>query len=581
MPERCIGCGSCLDACSPNAIEYRSEMDEVKFLLQSGKEVVAITGPSISGEFEDITDYRKFVRMIKELGFKYVHESSFGVDLVAHEYASLLKNFRGKYYITTCCPVVVSYVEKFCPDLTGNLMPFISPMIASTQVVRKKYGLDVKIVYIGPCIANKNEARLYEGEKRVDAVLTFLELRALFKEFNISESSLEFSDFNLPHGYKGSLYPISNGILQAGDINEDLLQGKIITAQGKGSMMSAIREFDTNIAGINCNFNLWYCKGCIMGPGTSRNGNRYYRRSLVINYVNKRLHDFNFSAWEQAVKEYSDIDFQRGFATDDQRLPIPDEETIANILRQLDVDSPEDETGCTACGYESCREFAIAIAQGLATGDMCNSLSQKNKQNYIQTLKLTNDQLVQTQDALRESEKHAREEQDAAKEASGIVTTMLQKIPNAVVIVDNNLKILQSNDSFIELIGDEAREINSIIPGLAGADLKTLMPHVFYNMISFVLSSSEEIINRDLNIGEKLFNISIFAIKKNQIVGALVRDLSDPEVQKEEVVNRVSDVINKNLELVQKIGFILGEGAAETERMLNSIIETYKSTGRK
>lgn len=581
IPERCIGCGSCLDSCAPGAISYRSSIEQVKQLLLSGAPLAAITGPSISGEFEDITDYRKFVRMIKELGFKYVHEAAFGVDLVAHAYARIFSNFKGKYYLTTCCPVVVSYMEKYSPDLLNNLAPIVSPMIASARVVKKKYGEEIKVVYIGPCIANKDEALQFSGSSAIDAVLTFVELRELFREFSITESTLEFADFNLPQGNLGSLYPISDGLLQAAGISEDLLKGIVITADGKENMLRAVKEFDKHVSAISAHFNLFYCEGCIMGPGTSPNGNKFHRRSLVVDYTRKRQKKFDFTAWDEAYKDYSDLDLARTFSKDDQRLPEPPEEAILEVMKELGIDNAGEEAGCLACGYASCREFAKAVVQGLAVPDMCSSLSQRNRQNYVRTLKVTNDQLVQTQEALRESEKKAREEQESARESSAIVTAMLQKLPSSLVIVDRNLKILQSNESFIALAGEEAREINSVIPGLVGADLKTLMPHVFYNMISFVLSSTEDIINRDLTIGDKLFNISVFSIKKNEIVGVLVRDMSDPEVQKEEVVKRVTEVIDKNLELVQKIGFILGEGAAETERMLNSIIETYKSSDRK
>jgi Na+-translocating ferredoxin:NAD+ oxidoreductase RNF subunit RnfB len=581
MPDRCIGCGSCIAACAPGAISCRDSRAEVREILASGQEVVAVTGPSISGEFADISDYRKFVQMIKALGFKYVHGSSFGVDLVAREYAELFNKNKGKYYLTTTCPVVVSYIEKYHPDLVPNLAPIVSPMIAITRVVRKKYGPKVKVVYIGPCIRNKDEALFFNAGEAPDAVITFVELRQLFTEFNISESMLEFSDFNSPIGYKGSLFPISNGLVQAAGMSEDLLTGTVITAGGKVRMLGAATSFASHINTISCHFNMFYCDGCIMGPGTSPNGDKYLRRSLVIDYANKRLANFNRNAWEKNMAEYGEIDFARTFTRDDQRLPEPDEDTIRDIMRSLDIEKPEDELGCNACGYPSCRDFAVSIAQGIASPEMCNAFSTKNKQNYIRTLKQTNEKLAQMQEALQDSERIARQEQEIAKEASAIISAMLQKIPNALVIVDKNLKILQSNESFIELVGDDAREINEVIPGLVGADLKTLLPHTFYNLFSYVLTSNEDVINRDVHMDDELFNISVFPIRQNRIVGAVIRDLSMPEVQKEEVINRVTDVIDKNLELVQKIGFILGEGASETEKMLNSIIESYKSGKKK
>lgn len=580
LPERCIGCGNCITACTPGAIAYRDSTEVVKHLLASGEEVVAIAGPSISGEFDDITDYRKFVQMIKALGFRYVHGSSFGVDLIAREYAKLFRNSKGKYYLTTTCPVVVAFIEKYHPDLVANLAPIVSPMIAISRVVRKKYGKQVKVVYIGPCIRNKDEALGFDKEDGPDAVITFVELRKLFTEFNISESMLEYSDFNSPIGYKGSIFPISNGLVQAAGLSEDLLEGEVITAGGKVRMLGAAHSFSNHINTIQSHFNMFFCDGCIMGPGTSPNGDKYLRRSLVVEYANKRLANFNRSAWEKNMEDYGSIPLDRKFSRDDQRLPEPSEDTIRDILRSLNIEKPGDELGCSACGYPSCRDFAVSISQGIATPEMCNAFSTRNKQNYIKTLKQTNEKLAQMQDALLDSEKKARQEQEAAKEASAIISAMLHKIPNAVVVVDRNLKILQSNQGFIELIGDDAREINDVIPGLTGADLKTLLPHTVYNLFSYVLTSNEEVLNRDVHMEENLFNISVFPIRQNQIAGAVIRDLSMPEVQKEEVINRVTDVIDKNLELVQKIGFILGEGASETEKMLNSIIESYK-TGKK
>ncbi|MFN8209744.1 MAG: hypothetical protein U0T33_02085, partial [Bacteroidales bacterium] len=154
---------------------------------------------------------------------------------------------------------------------------------------------------------------------------------------------------------------------------------------------------------------------------------------------------------------------------------------------------------------------------------------------------------------------------------------MLEKLPTGVVIVDSNLKILHSNISFINIVGEDARAISDVIPGLAGADLKTLLPFNIYNMFSFVLKEDQPVVSKDVHIEDRMLNISVFPIKKNKMCGAILRDLYSPEVQGEEVISRVTDVIDKNLEMVQKIGFLLGEGASETEQMLNSIVESYRS----
>ncbi|MBK6967132.1 MAG: 4Fe-4S dicluster domain-containing protein [Bacteroidales bacterium] len=576
--DRCIGCGSCLQVCAPLAISYRDACEETRALLASGSKVAAIVAPSISGEFDDITDYRKFVRMIRELGFSYVNEVSFGVDMVAEQYHELFTNFMGRYYITANCPPIIALIEKFYPGIIDNLAPVITPMIATAQLVRQLYGNDLKVVYIGPCIAAKDEALRYDGTSKVDAVLTFVELRKLFNEFEIKESTVEYSDFDPPLGYKGSLYAVSNGILQAANLSEDLMEGSIISAEGKENVLEAIREFESSVDFIRKHFNLFYCEGCLMGPGTSHGGKKYVRKTLVTDYANKKLKNFNVRTWQKACKKHIALtNFQAVIQLDDQRLPVPPEGKTDEILKIIGKLNSEDKLGCGACGYESCRDFARAVAQGLTKTDMCITYSQKSKQDFIKTLKLTNEKLAHTQEALVESEQKARKEQQLAQEALERTSSMLQKLPSAIVIVDENLKVIESNQSFINILGEDAADINEIIPGLVGADLKTLLPFQFYKLFSGVISNNENLVNRDVHLGDKLLNVSVFSIKKGKIAGAVLRDMYLPEVRKEEVINRVTEVIDENLDLVQKIAFLLGEGAAKTERMLNSIIESHKA----
>ena len=188
--NRCIGCGECVLKCGPKAITYRSSINEARTLFESGDNIVALVSPSISAEFDDISDYRKLVTMIKALGVKYVNEVSFAVDLLAYKYLSLLNDFKGRHYITSIDPVVVSFVEKYHTNLISNMAPLVSPMIAMTKVVRKIFGEDISVIYVGPEIATKDEALKFDDDARVDVVITFEELRLLFKEFNIDESNL-------------------------------------------------------------------------------------------------------------------------------------------------------------------------------------------------------------------------------------------------------------------------------------------------------------------------------------------------------------------------------------------------------
>jgi PAS domain-containing protein len=315
----------------------------------------------------------------------------------------------------------------------------------------------------------------------------------------------------------------------------------------------------------------------MLGPGMEQHNERFRRRALVRKYAEKRVGKLDKTAWQKDMDKWSLLDFTRKFTPNDQRIPEPPEEAISEVLKIIGRDNPDEEVNCGACGYSSCREFASTVAKGLAIPEMCHTFNLRNKQEYIETLRQTNRKLADTKKALKESEELARKEKEIAQSASDMMNNMLEKLPTGVVIVDNNLRILHSNQSFINIIGEDARAISDVIPGLAGADIKTLIPFNVYNMFTFVLKEDEPVLSKDVHFEERMLNISIFPIRKNKICGAIIRDLYSPEVQGEEVTSRVSEVIEKNLEMVQKIGFLLGEGASETEQMLNSIIESYKS----
>lgn len=577
LPNRCIGCGLCYVSCTPHAIGFRDSSMQVKELLSSDRKTAALIEPSIASEFDDITDYKKFVGMIRSLGFDYVHEVSFGVDLIAAEYAKLFSKAEGKYLITANCPSIVKLIEKFHPELVPNFAPLVSPMIATAMVVKEIYGPEVATVQIGPCIDAKDESLLYRSGELVDGVLTFVELRQMFDEFKIQERLVKMSDFDPPHGNWGALYPLPAGIIQAAGIKRDMVSSSVITASGKEDILEAINDFDKYIDTIQHHFNLFFCHGCLLGPGMQHHNERFRRRSLVRHYTEKRVGSLDKDLWKKNMEKWSTLDFSRTFSPNDQRITAPPEEAINEILKILGKDNPNEEINCGACGYLSCREFATTVAKGLAVPEMCHTYNLRNKQQYIETLRQTNRKLADTKKALKESEELARREKEIAQSASDMMNNMLEKLPTGVVIVDNYLKILHSNQSFINIIGEDARAISDVIPGLAGADIKTLIPFNVYNMFTFVLKEDEPVVSKDVHFEDKMLNISIFPIKKNKMCGAIIRDLYSPEVQGEEVTNRVTEVIEKNLEMVQKIGFLLGEGASETEQMLNSIIESYKT----
>jgi PAS domain-containing protein len=347
-------------------------------------------------------------------------------------------------------------------------------------------------------------------------------------------------------------------------------------------MVDAVREFDSRIELIKRNFNVFYDEGCLMGPGTSPGGEKFLRMTLVTDYANKRLHDFNHDEWSDEIKQAAILDLSRAFEPDDQRLPVPSDEKINDILTMINREGhSHNNIGCESCGYTNCRELAIAISQGLATTEMCHVFSGHNRQEYIRKLRESNENLASTKAALKESEEKALHEHEAQKETTEIISIMVQNLLSGVVIVDDNLKIYQSNKAFIKIIGEEAEMIDEVIPGLVGADLKSLLPVHFYKMFSYVLSTDESIENKDVQFRDRKLGVSIFPIRSHRYVGGILRDMYLPEVRREQVMRRLTEVIDENFDMVQKIAYLLGEGASKTEQMLNSVIESYKNPAGK
>ncbi len=574
LPHKCIGCGNCVVVCAQNAISFRSEQQRVSDLMKDEGRVAAICDPAISGEFTDITDYRKFVAMVRALGFDLVAEVAFGVDLIAQKYKQLLEDSHGKYYLTTHCPPVRFFIEKYRPNLVDNLAPIVPPFVAMAKVMRKKYGEHIKVVYLTACVSAKDDARSFvhtDGE--INGVLTFQELRDMFVSHQIKESSVEFSEFDPPVGRKGGLYPINHGLWQTVDMPQDLLGSNVISADGRSDFLQSINEYDQD-SSLSHHLDLYYCEGCSMGPGMSQGGKKFMRQSHVIQYVEKRLKAIDCEQWHADIKEFKELDLKRSFRISDRRLPKPSEDEVQRILHDMGKEDIRDQLNCGACGYPSCKEFAVAYCQGLTNFEMCYSYSIKKLHTYITKVHSANEKLKNTKEALRESEERARKEGQSAMAAANTMTSMLNKLRAGVVMVDSDLKIIESNLSFVDMMGEDAKQLNEIIPGLKGADINTLLP--FGKLFLSVLQTGQEVLNRDITMNDNILNVSVFTIQKGKIVGGIIRDLTAPEVRREEIINRARTVIRDNLQTVQQIAFLLGESASKTEKVLNSIIEAQK-----
>lgn len=404
IPERCIGCGNCVKVCTRGAKKAVGSTLKVLELLRSGKRTAAIVAPSFPAEFAGVST-GKIVGTIRAMGFELVCQVAFGADVVAHAYRRLLKENPDKKYIAVSCPAVVTYVEKYLPELVANLAPIASPMVAQAKIVKHIYGDDVKIVFIGPCIAKRGEAE-DDPHSDVYASITFAELRNLISLLGIDPEKTKESQFNPPTPGLGTLFPINRGMLQAADMNEDLISSEIVTADGKDSFVEALKEFasgdmETRLLEILC------CKGCIMGPGMTSKAPLFRRRAKVSRYARESLSDVNFNNWNIVMDRCREIDISRVFNPMDTRLESPGDVEINRIMERMGKFTLEDELNCGACGYETCRDHAIAIYKGLAESEMCLPYSIEQLKAAVEELAETNDQLAGAKVALKHAEKMA------------------------------------------------------------------------------------------------------------------------------------------------------------------------------
>jgi signal transduction histidine kinase/iron only hydrogenase large subunit-like protein len=410
LPERCIGCGVCVKVCTQSAKRVVSAVEDVERLIAGPDHVAAIVAPSFPAEFIDL-DYRQVVGTLRALGFDSVHEVAFVAELVALEYQRLVSRDTEQLWIATTCPSVVGYVERYYPDLTSALAPVVSPMVATARLLRRDHGHDWKIVFIGPCIAKKRETAEMDGE--VDEALTFAELRQMIAARGLGAAGVPPGEFDPPHSRGGGLFPISGGLLQVAGIQEDLVTGHVMVAEGPAEFAQAIKEAESGLMDTRL-LEVLFCRGCTMGPGMSSDLPHFGRRARVSQFVRNRIAGSDQAGWERRIASFADVDLSRGYRPKDMRLPVPSPQELQRLLTELGKPDPTNELNCGACGYSSCRELASAIYRGLAQPEMCLPHSIEHLRHTVQELGRSNEELANAQVALVRSEKLASMGQLAA-----------------------------------------------------------------------------------------------------------------------------------------------------------------------
>jgi iron only hydrogenase large subunit-like protein len=522
VPELCIMCGNCVLACPSSAKRVRDDLPSVKALLADGRKVIASLAPSFVAQFPGVRP-AQLIHALKKLGFYAASETALGAQQVSAGVSALMQSEPRQIWISSACPVVVDFIGKYHPECEPNIFGVLSPLLTHCKMLRAHYGNDIAIVFIGPCIAKKTEAEQHPD--LLDAVLTFEDLDHWLDEegIRLEEIAVTPEDrFQPEEAQEGALYPIDGGMTPNAAGNHEVNSSQFMSFSGLANVEQALKGISEWKPEHNIFFELTACAGsCVNGPKAGRNTSVARRRYDILHYAKpagefpRKLSvgiDRHYAASPVARNEYS-------------------EQQMQEALRTVGKYSAEDELNCGGCGYDSCRDFAHALIARNAERMMCATYTRKLAQKKANAL--------------------------------------LKKMPSAVVIVDEDLKIIECNLNFAHLFAADAEQAKD----LEGSALDAVIP--FSYLFRRVLDSDEDIVGHDIRYQRSILNTSIFTIEPHSVMCGIFQDITKPIFQKEQIIGRAREVIQKNLKTVQQIAFLLGENAADSEIILNSIVRSF------
>ncbi len=523
--EKCIACGNCVKACPSNAKRVRNDIDKAKNLIRAQKDVYVSLAPSWRASFENSAE--KMIALLKRLGFKEVSETALGAQEVSIKVAQMLNETEKGLFISSACPVMVDYIKLYKPEFTPYITKIGSPLMTHAKMLKETYGEDIAIVFVGPCIGKKNEVT-YSG--LFDVALTFEELRMWFKDeiIDISKVAKDKSFHFVPESaYEGTLYPIDGGMnktIKKSGVKDHV---QLLEVCGLHSLDRALKNLDVSKLDKTIFIEALACDGgCVGGPCISSEKSGI---SMVSDILTKEKKREAIPKEPSVVVDY-DVKSQE---VEDSYYPLED---ILQTLKRIGKHTVDDELNCGGCGYPTCRDLAKALLDGNAEPSMCVSYMRKI----------------------------------AVRKAAAMIRCM----PAAVVMVDKDLNIIEANDSFMKMFTGEMYDVFSARPeGLAGAAIDRIVD--FSDFFKIILNSGKDLHKERYPVKNRLYNISAFTIEENEIVGAVITDVTQTETNREKISQKAHEVITKNISIVQEIACLLGEHMVETETLLSSIANDY------
>ncbi len=516
--NECILCGHCFVVCPQNAKEIVNETEKAQVLLQTGDPVVVSLAPSFVANYPGV-GIEAMTRALKKLGFYDVEETAIGATMVKNEYERMLREEHRDVIITSCCHSINLLIQKYFPEALEYLADVVSPMQAHCLDIKKRIP-NAKTVFIGPCVAKKDEAEHYAGI--VDAVLTFEELtKWLQKEGVLLEKIMDTKDES-----RARFFPTTGGVLKT--MTNRHPDFSYLALDGVDNCIAALKEI---VAGKvhKCFIEMNACVGgCVGGP-------------IMEKYSAARIQDYlavkNFAGEKDFPVEQPDpLEMKKGFSSIAHKAEEPTEAEIYSVLRQMGKFRPEQELNCGSCGYNTCREKAIAICQGKAEISMCLPYLKDKAESFSDTI--------------------------------------VENTPNGLIVLNEKLEVQQINGAARRMMN-----IRSASDVMGAHVARILDPEVFVD----VLNTRRNILSHRVYLAEykRYVDFAVMYDYDSHLLIGIMRDVTEEEMAREKkedisqkTIEVADKVVEKQMRIVQEIASLLGETAAETKIALTKLKES-------
>lgn len=536
MPDKCVLCGHCLQTCPQSAKTLVSDLDVVKGFIARGIRTVVSLAPSYMG----LLNYKTIGQVneaLLRLGFYQVRETSEGAAFVTAEYVKLLSEGTMDNIITTCCPSVNDLIEIYYPGLIPYMAPVVSPMIAHGKLIKEELGQDVKVVFLGPCIAKKQEAKDLRHEGYIDAVLNFNDINRWMTEEDIVIAECEDTPFTHMDPKVNRLYPVTNGVVNSVLATEQKADNyRKFYVHGSRNCIDLCESMTRGeISGCFIEMNM--CSGgCIKGPTVNDETISRFKVKLDMEETIPK-HPVEESVIEELAKN---ISFHKTYRDHSPKEPMPTEKQIQEILHMTGKTKPEDELNCSACGYPTCRDKAIAVFQKKAELNMCIPFMHEK--------------------------------------AESLANLVMETSPNIVLIVDRDMKIMEYS-----AVGEKYF-------GKTKAEAIQMYLYEFIDPVDFqwVFDTHQNIHGKKATYPEYCLSTlqNIVYIAKEDVVLATFIDITKEEElakqdyeRKLETIDLAQKIIHKQMMVAQEIAGLLGETTAETKTTLTKLCRSLLDEG--